>query len=252
MKINSVYIENIKKFGQLGHRFSLEGDYKICTVSGSNGSGKTAVFKAIQLFQKFFFFSQLPSESSIETRDTLRKNIESLSSGDNIKTSLDFTIGKESLSSELSITTNEFDFDFKLTDLIKGSNNKLIKLWDINNPKSIIVVLDAGKSFSEFGVNFNNINLKPRNQKKAEFIIDCIFNPDETLQAIYKRTVLDHIHYRLDPSRTYDHFKAANKAIKTISANLDIKNVSATRKDGHLVILGRTSNDVSIIRHKRL
>ncbi|WP_187395153.1 AAA family ATPase [Pigmentiphaga aceris] len=115
--------------------------------------------------------------------------------------------------------------------------------WDISDPQSIIVFLDAGKAFSDFGVSFENVALRSRAQKAKEFILECIFNPDEALQSIYKKTVLDHVQYRLDPSRKYEYFKNANEAVRIISRNIEVKNISATKKDGQLVMLGRTSSE---------
>lgn len=246
MRIKSVNLENIKRFGQTGYPFNLHSDHKIHTVSGVNGSGKTAIFKALQLFQKLFFFDQLQNhteESAVKTG--IKKLIDQLLSSEQGLIDVIFTIDEDDHRIILKIqnTDTDFDYEFECND---AAEDAVLGVWNIENPTSLIVFLDAGKSFSDFGVSFDNISLKPRKQRNTEFLLDCIFNPEETFQAIYKRTVLDHIHYRLDPSRTYDHFRAANEAIKLIAPNIEVKNVSATKKDGHLVILGKSSPEAQL------
>lgn len=244
MKIKSLQLENIKKFGKDSPALVFESSQKINTVSGTNGSGKTAAFKAVQLFQKIFFYSQIASDAEKASIEPLiKKAIEQLISGETASIDLIFELNKQEHNIVLLISNRESGFTYNFVNVTERSTTVLEKVWDINSPKSLIVFLDAGKSFSDFGVSFENISLKPRQQKKTEFLLDCIFNPEETLQAIYKRTVLDHVHYRIDPSRTYEHFRAANEAIKAIAPNIEVRNISATKKDGHLVMLGRASDD---------
>ncbi|BDS29616.1 OLD family protein [Aeromonas caviae] len=84
MLIESVYIENIKKFGPNGFLLKLKSDanHKIATVSGVNGSGKTAAFKAIQLFQKLFFHQQLDTERKYIFHDKIKSSVEQLIVGE--------------------------------------------------------------------------------------------------------------------------------------------------------------------------
>lgn len=244
MKIISLQLENIKKFGKDSPLIRLDSNQKINTISGTNGSGKTAAFKAIQLFQKLFFFSQITNSAEKASIEPLiKKAIDQLVSSETASIDFSFETERQEHNIVLLISNRETDFTYNFVNITERATSILEKTWDINNPKSLIVFLDAGKSFSDFGVSFENISLKPRQQKKTEFLLDCIFNPEETLQAIYKRTVLDHIHYRIDPSRTYEHFRAANEAIKIIAPNIEVRNISATKRDGHLVMLGRASED---------
>jgi hypothetical protein len=246
MKIDSVYLENIKRFGPDGFVFNFNSSNSIHTVSGVNGSGKTAAFKAIQLFQKIFFYSQLDENIEPNVSEGIQSAIDQLLSADFAVIDVAFKIDELKHCIKLDIWNEGGDFGYEFSDKTPNAFSQILKIWDIKNPKSLIVFLDAGKSFSDFGVSFDNISLKSRAKKDEEFTLDCIFSPDETLQAIYKRTVLDHVHYRLDPSRKYEYFRAANEATKIISPNIEVKNVSATKRDGQLVILGRTYSSASL------
>lgn len=246
MKIDSVYVENIKRFGPDGFVFNFSSSNSIHTVSGVNGSGKTAAFKAIQLFQKIFFYSQLDEDLTSEVSQGIQAAIDQLLSADTAVIDIAFDIDESKHCINLEITNEGGDFSYNFSNKTPEAIEKILTIWNIKNPNSLIVFLDAGKSFSDFGVSFDNISLKSRAKKDEEFILDCIFSPDETLQAIYKRTVLDHVHYRLDPSRKYEYFKAANEATKIISPNIEVKNVSTTKRDGQLVILGRTYSSASL------
>lgn len=246
MKIDSIYVENIKRFGPDGFVFNFNSSNSIHTVSGVNGSGKTAAFKAIQLFQKIFFYSQLDEDPKLEVAQGIQTAIDQLLSAESAIIDIAFDINGSKHCINLRITNEGGEFSYVFSDKTPEAIEKILAIWNIKNPNSLIVFLDAGKSFSDFGVSFDNISLKSRAKKDEEFILDCIFSPDETLQAIYKRTVLDHVHYRLDPSRKYEYFRAANEAAKIISPNIEVKNVSATKRDGQLVILGRTHSSASL------
>lgn len=247
MIIESVYIENIKKFGRDGFLLNLKSDsnHKIATVSGVNGSGKTAAFKAIQLFQKLFFHEQLDDDSQAQLHGKIISSVEQLIVAEEATIDIHFNLNGETYGISLSISYSENELDYVFTSKNATPNAKEVisTIWDINSPRSLVVFIDAGKSFSDFGVNFDHISLKSRAKHDEDFFFDCIFYPEETLQAIYRRTVLDHIQYRLDPSRTYPYFQAANEAIKKISGNIEVKNVSATKKDGQLIVQGKTSDN---------
>jgi hypothetical protein len=242
MKIINLSLENIKNFGKDSPPLDFENSNNINTISGTNGSGKTAAFKAIQLFQKIFFYYQIQNqEDQDQIQPLIKKSLDQITSSETASIDLTFEIDRKIHNIALLISNRDTDFNCVFQDITDRATQALEKIWNINEPRSLIVFLEAGKSFSDFGVSFENISLKPRRQKKNEFLLDCIFTPEETLQAIYKRTVLDHIHYRIDPSRTYEHFRAANETVKKIAPNIDVRNISATKVDGQLVMLGKTS-----------
>lgn len=246
MKIQSIYLENIKKFNQKGMIFNFADHKNIHTISGVNGSGKTAIFKSLQLFQKIFFYEQLdnPTVNYLKLHQNILQDIYSLLSSSSAIIDIVF---KDEVNNKfgvkLSIEIHENIFIHKFKDVASESTNSLLKYWNIKDPKNIIAFIDAGKSFSDFGVPIEQINLTSRSQKNKDFILNCIFFPEKTLQGIYRKTILDHIQYRLDPSRTYEYFRQANLAIKKISPNIEVKNISATKVDGHIVMLGKTSED---------
>ncbi|MEH8104624.1 AAA family ATPase [Aeromonas veronii] len=250
MQIESVYIENIKRFGKGGFLLKLKSDleHKIATVSGVNGSGKTAAFKAIQLFQKLFFHQQLDENRKQKIHEKIVSSIDQLIVTDEAKIDIHFKIDNETygISLSISLCKDELDYVFTPNEATPNAIEAVSQFWKIERPRSLVVFIDAGKSFSDFGINFDHISLKSRAEHDEDFFFDCIFYPEETLQAIYRRTVLDHIQYRLDPSRVYPYFQAANEAIKRISGNIEVKNVSATKKDGQLIIQGKTSENVSL------
>ncbi|QSX30409.1 ATP-binding protein [Shewanella cyperi] len=260
MKIASTFIRNIKSFDENGIVCKFNKETDIFTVSGKNGSGKTAIFKSIQLFQKLFFYDQLSLDYKNKYRENIKNSVYSLTSEKDSTIEIEFIFDSDSTSRNIVLTIStvesETEFDYKFNDEIYDENrkgsvetdniSKLKSYWNIDSPSNLVALIDAGRSFSDFGVDFKNISLESRHKNESEFILDCIFKPEEISQAIYKRTVLDHIHYRLDPSRTYNYFKAANEAARKLSGNIDVKNVSATRKDNQLIILGRTSSNSAL------
>lgn len=246
MKINNIHLTNIKKFGTKGANFNFYGEGGIFTISGGNGSGKTAIFKALQVFQKIVFFQQLTDGSEVERiKKILWNDIDGLLSDEYGVIDVQF---KESTSDEfkfsvkLILTKTHSDWGYEFANPKNGLIHLISEYWDINDPKDIVAFIDAGKSFSEFGVGFDSIKLLSRRDQHRKLILDCVFEPEKTLQSIYRKTVIDHIQYRLDPKRTYTYFKNANEATLKISGNIDVANVSSTKYDGQLVIVGKTSN----------
>lgn len=250
MKINTIILTNIKKFGPKGAVFNFFGQEGIFTVSGGNGSGKTAIFKAIQMVQKIVFFDQLvDNEEKTRIKSTLWSDVDGLLSDSYGVIDVQFKDGSDSnnhFAIRLQITKSHEAWSYKFQDCENELNYLVENYWNIKNPKNIIAFIDAGKSFSEFGVSFESIRLSTRRDQKQKLILDCVFEPERTLQSIYRKTVIDHIQYRLDPKRTYDYFKYAKYAIAQISENIKIANVSSTKNDGHLVIVGKTSDEAPL------
>lgn len=247
MRILSVLLENIKKFNKKESIFNFGLHHQIHTISGVNGSGKTAIFKAVQVFQKLFFFQQLTPSNYTQHADLtqrLKNEVSQLISGHNAIIDIVFHLageGKHGIKLQFNDLNDELEW-FDFYEMSEGALSFLQQYWNISDPKYLIAFIDAGKSFSDFGVDLNNISLLSRKEKEREFTLECIFDSERTLQAIYKRTVIDHIQYRLDPSRSYEYFRHANRAIRNISPNIEVKNISATKVDGQIVMLGKTSD----------
>ncbi|QEI05926.1 hypothetical protein FXN63_08770 [Pigmentiphaga aceris] len=115
LKLKSVVLVNIKNFGPSGCIFNFNQDVGVHTVSGVNGSGKTAIFKAIQLFQKIFFFSQMGSD---DYADNVEKSIkfaaDQILSGDVGEIDLAFVCGQDLFQIVLSFRNYEGDFFYTL------------------------------------------------------------------------------------------------------------------------------------------
>ena len=244
MKIKSIYLENIKKFGSAGKIFNFSKNSKIHTISGVNGSGKTAIFKAIQVFQKLFFLNQDENYSLHEIYwSSIEKEILRLISSEKAVVDIVFDIEDYSHHLILNIEKNNDIVTYEFESKTPNAYGALHEIWDLNDPKCIVSIIEAGKTFSGFGVDFENIKIQSKKNSQKNYYIQAIFEPENILKNIYEKTVIDHIQYRLDPSRKYDYFRVANKAIKTIIENLEVSNISATKVDGKVVILGRSSKD---------
>jgi hypothetical protein len=247
LKIESVFINNIKRFDSKGIVCNFKGSSPLITISGKNGSGKTAIFKSLQVFQKIFFYDQLSDVVKSKYHNYILASIQAISSSGDSAIEVEFSIDNESYNVRVLLTLDVDYFSYEIEDgqfgegITTSSVDKLKENWNLESPQNLISFIDAGKSFSDFGVSFENISIDSRAKKEDQFILDCIFKPEEVFQAIYKRTVLDHVHYRLDPSRKYAYFRAANEAVRLISGNIEVKNISATRKDNHLIMVGKTS-----------
>lgn len=246
MRISSVLLENIKKFGSKESIFSFGGHPGMHTVSGGNGSGKTAIFRSVQIFQKIFFFDQLEEENDSEYYELYEKisnDLDGLLRTENGLIDVAFKDNEFSFRVELRISKNHSGWQYNFKSGSDGDIDLLSKYWNIKNPTEIVAFIDASKSFSDFGVGFDDISLLSRREIRRRFILDCIFEPEKTLQSIYRKTVIDHVQYRIDPKRTYHYFRDANSAIKKISGNIEVANISATKLDGQLVIVGKTNKD---------
>ncbi|HHQ4598198.1 TPA: AAA family ATPase, partial [Aeromonas veronii] len=188
MRIESVYIENVKRFGKGGFLLNLRSDleHKIATVSGVNGSGKTAAFKAIQLFQKLFFHQQLDENRKQKIHDKIVSSIDQLIVTEEANIDIHFKIDNETygISLSISLCKDELNYVFTPNEATPNAIKAVSQFWKLERPRSLVVFIDAGKSFSDFGINFDHISLKSRAEHDEDFFFDCIFYPEETLQAI--------------------------------------------------------------------
>jgi hypothetical protein len=244
MRISSVVLENIKKFNPKPAIFEFGGQPGVYTLSGGNGSGKTAIFRSVQVFQKIFFFAQLDPEKDTEHSilyEKIWRDLDGLMSADSSLIDIAFKDEEYGFRVELRLEKNHRHWNFIFKPGADGDMEFLNKYWNIDNPTGIVAFIDASKSFSDFGVEFDDIKLSPRRERRRRFMLDCVFEPEKTLQSIYRKAVIDHVQYRIDPKRTYQYFKEANLAVKEISGNIEVANISATKMDGQLVIVGRTS-----------
>ncbi|MFM5177933.1 hypothetical protein ACEUAO_21720 [Aeromonas caviae] len=96
-------------------KLKSDANHKIATVSGVNGSGKTAAFKAIQLFQKLFFHQQLDTERKYIFHDKIKSSVEQLIVGEEATIDIHFEINEVIYGISLSISYCKDKLDYVFT-----------------------------------------------------------------------------------------------------------------------------------------
>lgn len=233
IKFLSITITRIKGFNEkFPANFSKEKN--LYTVSGANGSGKSTVLRSLVLAQKAFFLTQLDQGSELYKRywgrvdDEIRRYVRDDKSSICVNFSINGSEGQLVLSG----------------DVIKGwtvSGTKLEELkkfWDIKNPTSIILYLDASKSVSEEEIRYTSLNMSDLGIETLA--IRCIFTPQHAFSEMYRQTIQDYIVERLSPSsppRTV-YQSIAKSIFHELLGGVAIANFSA-RLDQQVTLLAR-------------
>ncbi|AMC99461.1 hypothetical protein LOKO_00365 [Halomonas chromatireducens] len=240
--MTKVSLRGVKRFTKKEHVFFFDENESISTVSGKNGSGKTAIFKAVQIFQKLFFASQLDGRvnNHAEYLQAAYSELESLVSEASFEIEVVFLVEGSYVGVKLDGTVRP-EIEFSFSDSVEDGVAALSKLWDINDPKNLFLLINAGKAFSDFGVGFDSLDISSGLDER-NVLLESVFFPEKVFQTIYKKSVLDYVHYRLDSNKRYDFFKIANEVVSSISGDIKIHSFSATKKPGEIIIQGKADS----------
>lgn len=238
MKLREVEIRNVKNFTGL-NIFSFDPNVNINTISGTNGSGKTTIFKCVQLCQKAFFLSQFNGLE--DNYDFLKEKLflmaENYLSSQDSYIKVTFLIDEQEYALKIYIKNKKLELE-----LDNEARIKIGKYWNINDPASIILIIDASKSFSNENIEYSNISINPYSKK--ELIKKCIFQPEEIFSYMYQTVVKDYIHERIIPAKPprYFYFNVATKLMSLLMENVKISNFSANAIHDQFVVLGKTNS----------
>lgn len=241
MKIKSIQLKNIMHFRDALFEFSEH--HQVYTISGKNGCGKTTLIRCLQIFQQLYFYDKLSDDKKEKLFNTIQQ-IRMYFTDKNLNDChiiIDFIFDDFDGEIDLHILDNNWKF-------ISNSKvlNKLDEYWNIINPKKLIIFLDISNAFSNIGVTFDTIELKSRDEKYNELILDTIFNPEDILKNMYRRVLLDHVHYRIDPSIDNTYLTVAKELCRLVLPNMEIREISGTRKPKEFVLYGRMNDLVPI------
>jgi predicted ATPase len=238
MKLQHIEIRNVKNFTGLNN-FSFDPNININTISGTNGSGKTTIFKCVQLCQKAFFLDQFngKEENYSFLKEKLFAMAEGYLSGQDSYIKVTFLIDDKEFFFKIFIKDKELKRECDNESLIN-----IAKYWNIHNPISIILIIDASKSFSNENIEYSNISINPYSKK--ELVHKCIFQPEEIFSYMYQTVVKDYIHERIIPAKPprYFYFNIATKLMNLLMENVKISNFSANAVHDQFVVLGKTNS----------
>lgn len=233
MRISGIEVFDIKLFDQkICCDFSDE--VSVYGFSGRNGAGKSTVLKSIYLVQKAYFCNVLGGDYLNEINDELTRYYNSSESY--IKVS--FTGGNKEDSCTLTLYFRDGNNELKIDNI-----EFIRERWNVEEPKNIILYVDASKSFSENTLKISDINISYNS--KSDIILEAILKPERLFSGMYRQLVKDHVHGRLIPSKPDRllYLRIASAMFKHLIPNVEVRNFSGQHKPGEFVLLGKANTD---------
>ncbi|MBE9398703.1 AAA family ATPase [Pontibacterium sp. N1Y112] len=238
IKVKKISLHNVKSFkGYKDFDFD-EGD-NIFAVSGRNGSGKTTILKSLVLFQKAFFVKYCDCN---KYRDDFEREVFKFLSENHSSIKIILNIDGKDRSFFLK---RRQDGPF-LWDVGGAQHciDDLGRFWNSSNPSSLILFIDASKSFSEDSVSHQSIGVSK--VRPVDLLIESIFYPDRVFSNTYQRLVNDYISDRLVPLKPDRllYYKVASKLFNDLIPEVELSNFSGKHKDNEFVLLGKGNRNI--------
>ena len=234
MKISKIELNNVKSFQGLVS-IDFDKDLSMFAFSGMNGAGKSTLLKIPWLIQKAHFVELL--------------NQVHISS--NFKTELHRYLNNQNSYIKLTLVDEAEVFDIKLSrnnnlngyEINYSDRARVDKFWNLNEPKDLILYVDASKGFSEKTLTFNEINIE--GNVKSNLTIEAIMNPESLFSGIYRQLIKDYVHDRLIPNKPDRllYYHIAGKLFTQLIPNIELSNFSGNHKAGEFVLLGRANKN---------
>lgn len=272
MRIRSIRLENIKKFGT-ECIYNFDTAEKINTISGKNGSGKSTIFECAMLCQKAYFVTLL-KERNIDIADSINDEISvqlysmSVKKGAYIelelrlyKTDFSWSINSNnyiSCAQENGKAVYDVHVLLKVDDVLQekvvwsieideGKNDGIIsKFWNLQNPSHIIVYLDADKTVYEDDFTFKKISMM--SEEEINPIVNFALHPKKVYQNMYDTMMNAYVYQRINPQTPKkDIFLSESKEMfHDLIKGISISNFSGKERKDQFVLIakGKTKYDV--------
>lgn len=219
-------------------RADFSTQQKLFAISGANGSGKSTVLRSLSLVQKAFFALQLQPGTSYEERygnvvtDEVTRHLRDHHAYIKVGMTLDDSDAVETL------TLRRDPNEERGWALEATGRDALLKIWNIENPKSIILYLDAAKAVLEEEVRYTKLNIQ--DSSSLDLSIRCIFAPHNAFSEMYRQIIQDYIVERLVPSAPPRIFyqRVARVIFRKLIGSVEIRKFSP-RQDKQVSLLAR-------------
>jgi len=272
MRIKSIRLENIKKFGT-ECIYNFDTAEKINTISGKNGSGKSTIFESAMLCQKAYFVTLL-KERNIDIANSIN---------DEISVQLYSMSVKKGAYIELELRLYETDFPWSINsnnyiscaqengkavydvhvllkvddvmqekvvwsiEIDEGKNDGIIsKFWNLQNPSHIIVYLDADKTVYEDDFTFKKISMM--SEEKINPIVKFVLHPKQVYQNMYDTMINAYVYQRINPQTPKKDifFSESKEMFHDLIKEISISNFSGKERKDQFVLItkGKTKYDV--------
>ena len=239
LRIKSINVRHVRSFSNA--LLKLPDDTQLLTLSGPNGAGKSTLIKAAWLVQKAHFLVGSLDSDEIQRHE---RELARYLNRDDSRISVTFSYRDEDTSDpevEASIAISAakeggYTITYEREELIRQS-------WNPDNPKDIILYVDASKGFSEVTLSYADLNIARNN--RAHVAMQAILRPEDLFSGIYQQLVRDYVHSRLVPSKPDRllYLQVAKAMFAKLLPGVQVSNFSGKHHPDEFVLLGKAVRD---------
>ncbi len=248
MKLIKVRLKEIRNFVDTTD-IDFSDTSLINTISGGNGSGKTTIFKCIQLCQQSFFARQLRNRDDVN--DVIGIELSKLFNNEKAFIEIFFrhNIDGEEIESSFKITAFKYHSDKVLWKLTADDEDwkNIRENWNLKDPKNLIIYVASDKHFIEENISHENISIDT-NGNYNQLVIDTILYPDKIFSNIYQQLINDYIRERLVPAKPRKdlYFQVTKVQLKLLLPKIELSNFSGLYFKNQFVLLGKATKEKKI------
>ena len=245
MKITEISLENVKLFrsrvdipllstGVLG---------SVTTLSGANGSGKSAVVEALAAVQRAGLIESLKVETGRDLTDlhtAFLRDLRSLASGPKGAIALALSDSSEVrgfLAMEFSVSDGEAEYVLKYDSV----GARLLESWHGPDARNLIVAIPPTKYFDEADIYYSSVREKAPpaitgDRSRDSLIRPLLVGPEEALKEVYRNSIEDWFLDRMIPNQGHAFSNAvARLFFSYILPHVKVSHFSTVVRPGEIV-----------------
>jgi len=253
--IKNITLKGIKVFkSQTEFRLApYEGQRALITLSGANGSGKSAIVESLAAVQEAGILNYLenssPGDRVSEKKEEFLRKLENISTSKNSLIRLLVTNGEVESAIEVEIWWEKggnLNYHFSAEE---GPAREIYNSWVSPDPRNLIVAVPSTKYFEQEDIYFTRLQSGEReyflfeDSEKEDLLSPLLGDLANGVRESYRRVLENWFYERIVPGKKRTVFnKIANVYLNYLFKNIKFENISGTFREGEIVSFAKRTD----------